>query len=323
MKNNILFSLFLTFAIPSIAQPTLTKCEKYQPNTIMKYYACDPNVPQGDSGANVTWDFSSIAHDTKEMVAVNLSYTDTVYDANIHKLFIYTDTLHLYLNLDSQYTYTIASNKKSYIQPIILKNGKIVSKHNINYLDTLVDSFERKDVGFGRNTIIADGYGTLILPNKTYNNILRIRIEEEFTDTTSWGGLTYHSILYKWYDTAHTSYLLAKQSLIDGTYASIHFLSSETVLDIHEPENVALNFSAGFDANRLVLTGDFHLNRKYQVSVFNEIGQLVYESFFNAESSKISLSHNTPFDYGIYLLRITEVNSNTVPGTFKVLHQTH
>lgn len=277
------------------------------------------HVSMGDSGANITWDFSNVTPLNQSIKAINLSYTDTVYNANIYQLFIQgaNDTTHFYMKVDTAYTFSSAVNIKNTLGPTIWENGRILSKHKISYQDTLVDTFTIKNSGYGYSTIIADGYGTLILPNKTYQNVLRVKIEEEHFDTVG-STSSYKTLTYRWYDTTHTTYLALKSSLADGSYAYMYFLQDEMPLQIVEQSKI--NFNAGFDQNNLVLSGEFKPEKEYSVRLYNSVGQKVFQSAFSSHNSIVSFPIYSSLNIGLYVVHLTQVDNSTLHTTYKVLY---
>jgi len=320
MIRTTLLAILLILPFCSSAQPILTKCEKYQPNTIATHKMYYPyHVSMGDSGANITWDFSNVTPLNQSIKAINLSYTDTVYDANIYQLYMQgaNDTTHFYMKVDTAYTYSSAVNIKNTLGPTIWENGRILSKHNISYLDTLVDTFTIKNSGYGHSIIIADGYGSLILPNKTYHNVLRVKIEEEHFDTMG-STSSYKTITYRWYDTTHTTYLALKSSLADGSYAYMYFLQDEMPLQIAEQSKI--NFNAGFNQNNLVLSGEFEPEKEYSVRLYNSVGQKVFQSVFSSHNSIVSFPIHSPLSLGLYVVHLTKGDYSTLYTTYRVLY---
>jgi|GEM_PF-6867800 len=325
MKLAILSTLLLMQATLCLAQPTLIKCEKYQPNTVFTHHGCDANLNPGNSGPNVTWDYSNMQYTTFTTLAINLAYSDTTYpDANIHQLYFYlntTDTLNLYHKVDSLYTYDVAFKRQKYPTPDIFYNGRIRTRHNITYLDTTIDSFARKGIGNGRTTIIADAYGTLILPTGTFNNVLRVKIEEELTDTVNTGinSYTYHSITYKWYDTVHTTYLLAKSSLVDGRYPGSLMLETERQLNstsVEKYHGEYLKFSASHSYNKITLAGNFVPDNTYHISIINNLGQIIEHTDFRANSNKNTVHINQDIPPGVYIVRVCDEHTINTTRVF-------
>lgn len=87
--------------------------------------------------------------------------------------------------------------------------------------------------GTGMATVEADGFGTLILPHKTYPNTLRIKIIQKQSDIME----QYHSIskttviTYVWFDKNHGSALLKMKETKSQYYSdtNIEYLLSEMI----------------------------------------------------------------------------------------------
>jgi len=93
----------------------------------------------------------------------------------------------------------------------------LFAKRPIKYLDSISDNFKttftRQNMDFegnGKVNIVADGYGTLILPNKKYESVLRVKITQNTTTTIKQYGSKSEMLntTYVWFDNNHTSALL-------------------------------------------------------------------------------------------------------------------
>lgn len=201
------YFILIVFTIISstylFAQPTLTN--KSIPSVGEKYTYSNYDtvgVKQGNAGANVTWDFSKLkklsgADKTINFEIVdpsNTSHADNFKDAT----YAYKQSIE---NTNNAYSYYKSSNDK--IERLgtgfddgaeILSDWELISKFPFTYQNSYTDKFIGKlDVMAdgekmtlnrgGEISVLADGYGTIILPNGTFNNVLRLKITQSIGDT--------------------------------------------------------------------------------------------------------------------------------------------
>jgi hypothetical protein len=231
--------------LPTIlsAQPVISNSESFTLGTILIFQNCNATgVLAGDSGASQTWNFSTL--DTLGGTSVEWMVSP---DSTTHGgLFPTTDLVEKYSNgtfvyvnssadssLLSGYVDTVNNEIIKYSDPVLfalrpITYGTIATK---NYSDSFFSS-SYNYYGQGTATINGDGYGTLILPNGTYNNVLRIKITETESDTAYPSGVVSVTtiISWVWFDGIHTSALLKIDSTHSGTFItkSVEYLSSET-----------------------------------------------------------------------------------------------
>jgi hypothetical protein len=202
-------------------------------------------------------------------------------DANLVER--YSDGRFVYVNKTATENYllgfadTVNDLIMSYPDPMLF------IKRPITYMDTYTDTyttsytaagFELK--GKGTCTVTADGYGTLILPNGTYNNVLRLRIVESQQDTIIQFGTTVNvtTTIHIWFDAAHTSALMKIDSTQASTFSQVEvsFLTSEITgikenLRVINPLHIFPNPATD---KILITTGE-----KGEISLLNSLGQIV------------------------------------------------
>lgn len=308
MKRYLLLVLLSLANLIAFSQPNITMCEKLTPGLIQKFYVCDPNFNTGDSGANVVWDYSSIYYNKASIYTSTIhAFSDTALpDVNIEMRYSHPmyDTSFTYLHIDTTDTYIEASRtQKSKL--IIDDNSYLWGNHKIKYGDTLVDSFTRKDVGYGYVKIIADGYGKLILPNATYNDVIRVKMEMVTEDTTVANDYDDHRYTYRWYDVNHISHLLYRSYSYNGLYAFGYFLESESYVDIKDV-TTALDFNTNLSDNRVLLQGDWNFGEQYSLNITNYIGQKIYSGQFTPNEASVSIQHNQLLTPGIYIITVVD-----------------
>jgi hypothetical protein len=204
MKRNFYLTLILAISIlPLAAQPTLTTADLPVPGlafTLIQDSAYTAAIPAG--GANVTWDFSGLRNLVTDTIGFGAA-AGTPYAA-------YFPTSNMASQADNMtdWTYTTSNSSGFYLDGVA--NPSTVLRFNppslfapvpftynqtrTNIARVVQDTVIVDTSGTSRNirfilhqqsNFLADGYGNLILPNGTFNNILRMKITE----------LTYDSLL--------------------------------------------------------------------------------------------------------------------------------
>jgi hypothetical protein len=115
-------------------------------------------------------------------------------------------------------------------------NSLLQAPSTMRYTDHFTDDFtdEIDYMGFtygggGSLDIVVDGYGTLKLPNHTYNNVLRAKQTSTEIDTVQGQEVTTRNTAYVWFDTYHAAALLTIDSatLNNSPKLSAYYLKSE------------------------------------------------------------------------------------------------
>lgn len=225
----------------SNAQITLTGATSNpvlgQMNTIHTYDAT--TMTEGPAGANVTWDFSTIASQSSASSTVVAPNTLT-YGAP----FLSTSDI-AWGDGNSEAYYEANANKQS-IVGIVQGANDIVDNYVTNPREFLVyplsygtvynETFSGTQdnniaqiqmIRSGTITIEADAHGSLIMPYGTLNNVLRVKIHTVYSDEFMGSVIaTYDDLLYLWYNLNTKHWLLSydvfdlsgTQTIISGYY---------------------------------------------------------------------------------------------------------
>ncbi|MGN6566623.1 MAG: T9SS type A sorting domain-containing protein [Flavipsychrobacter sp.] len=286
--------------ITAQAQLTIHHCEDFMAGTTLRFQQCDPSVLAGNSGASVTWDFSALApmpDTTTEWIVAPAAtaYAAQFPTANLVEkysdgTFVYartnTDSSFLVGYLDTVNGYTIR-----YPDPVLyalrpISYGNIITRAFSNIFRSSSFNFN----GNGSCTITADAYGTLILPNGSFPNTLRLTITQTQSDTVIPGGtVTFTTtVSHIWFDDSHTSALLkidSTQTAV-GSSKTVQYLLSETTavpqiisIDLFcfypNPANDVVNITAPVGS---------------VLSITNTIGQQVISVHTTPNKTALSLS---------------------------------
>lgn len=163
--------------------------------TIHLFVDTAPVLNEGNSGANQTWDFSSLVSANAAVEYDGILSSSTPYAASfpnaeiaMFNLDAYGDSNYNYFTNDSN-VYT--SWGGAFIQQILnYSNPRDILHYPFTFGDTFSDSYSYTspfNSDFGAVEITADGYGILLLPQGAFDNCLRVRevrrdtVEGEFS----------------------------------------------------------------------------------------------------------------------------------------------
>jgi hypothetical protein len=170
-------------------------------------YTCDTiGVTSGSAGAGVTWDFSSLSVDTTDTVMFLSCPTTPYCDSFVGSNLVYfADSVYLYgITSTSGFSAIGAYTAGEYMH---FSNPKSFLSLPMTYNTIYKDTAETYIPSFGltltiTDTLTCDGYGTLMLPGNTYNNVLRVHTFETTKDSM-FIGMPFVSVTttekYTWY----------------------------------------------------------------------------------------------------------------------------
>ena len=289
MKNLALF-LFALISNLVWSQPTITNAEDFAIGTTLKFQKCDPlNVSPGNAGPNQTWDYSNITTLPDTSIEWMLSPSSTTNGS----LF---PTANLVVKVSNgQFTYITKTENENNIvgfidtsasfPPTYYTNPMVIAKRPITYGTIITDTFTLSgSQDLGTVTIEPDAYGTLILPNGTYSNVLRTKISQ----IHPWFSYT----LYAWFDGISNSAIMKMDDLQNVEY----LLSEEISVGISETNPKRdFNFYPNPSSNSFL----FETERPGELVVTNNLGQVVRKSLITTTQTTIS---TTDLANGIYHL---------------------
>jgi hypothetical protein len=189
------FIVLLLCGTSAFAQPAVLNGNNYPPVGYTDTIAGSGQslVPSGSAGANVTWDFSSVVAVKGGMFEVvdpvTTPYTSSYPGANKSlKFTVLSNSSYQYTNLSASKYELIADNVTATTGSNYTPNPKTSIPIPFNYMDVVIDTFQKVGSPVGTVVITYDGYGTLITPFLTLNNIIRSKRD--------FGGSDFY---YEWY----------------------------------------------------------------------------------------------------------------------------
>jgi len=215
MKRRLLYFIpgyMLLLGNAAIAQPTLT-ATGINPVIGESYTINNGNyVSEGSSGANQTWDLSTISGSSGGLTN-NVTPSSTPNGSNFPTSNLAADN-----TTTGSTGYYFTSSSVLQILGAVGGSGSTVItysnyedilhfpfNYNNSYNDQWAASFQSAGYNYyrtGNTTVTADGYGTLITPNGTYTNVMRVHFVQDYQDSTYIGTpyiITYYNDEYIWY----------------------------------------------------------------------------------------------------------------------------
>jgi hypothetical protein len=166
----------------------------------------------GSGGVNQTWNFSSLTSSSTQ--------TDIIVDATTttNASSFPNASFATYTASNSFYNYFSATSSALSIEGYVYgppsnliipySDPQIVLTYPFSMGSTFIDNYSgtytsgpNTIIRTGVDTVTADGYGTLILPNGTFTNALRVLVIDNYADTTSLGApyALFTMTTYNWY----------------------------------------------------------------------------------------------------------------------------
>ena len=207
----------------------------YAKNDLKKFDA-------GASGENIIWNFSnkdepkSIVIETIKSIEGN-KYQNVFKNANTVVNNDDSSCVFIEIKGDTNKIYGFVDEKSGMV--VEYTKPFIALIRPMKYNDSIYCVSERKYeshgydyIGKGIASYVVDGYGKLITPNGTYNDVLRVKSVQDFTDvmTNGYGDMKMIMITYDWYDNIHknaickVSYMEIKSKYFNAEYTTIQYI---------------------------------------------------------------------------------------------------
>ncbi len=263
-------------------------------------------VSPGTSGTGVTWDLSAMTNNSQVTAATTTNSGGAFPTANIKLTqsnggVIYyniSSTKMEVVGIDANGTVFNYSNPATYMQfPV---------NTSYNYTDASASSFTVGGFAFNRTTNTQSEYsgtGTLITPEGTFTNVVRIKSTQTNTDTYSGGTINSSVVAYNWYK-AGVTHELANVSDITGssTSQSAYYTSVPANLGLEESELINLLMFPNPTNGTIYINSDEVISK---IEVYQLSGELAMEQTVNNTSSEMNLSE---LNTGMYLVKVYGTN---------------
>lgn len=314
---------FLLICVSSwvFAQPIITQSNIPQIGDNVTIAICSDPINEGSSGVNQTWDYSGLTESEEQsFMYVDPSITpkaDSFPDANLCGI-----------SWDGSYSYykvgSSALEAVGYVTPvpptdtamIVFDDYEQIVQLPYTYNDDFIDDFDGTSYvpGFGGLAFDgdidfeADGYGTLILPTGTYNNVVRYHFFREQTNYVSgFPSNTQTKEQWAWVSADYRFWLLLMEENFDGFATSELIWYDKTPLSVVTGVNTQEVYDLSVYPNPVMNGG--HINFTWDqdedatVSIYSMEGKLIFERK-NSLTSGMNLLDISTLTSGTYLLKI-------------------
>lgn len=305
MKKLILTISTVIFTFTSFSQITVTTDnnpsigDEFTQHIVSEY---PKGFNAGDSGENVTWDFSSLQSVTTSPVNIQANNNGDYPEANIFFTQQGADTF--FATDEGAFTFYGTSSSGVSIN---YSDGQDQMRFPFTYGDSYSDTFMGTIDIFGQTfdregtvDVTSDGHGTLITPEGSYDNSLRIRIVRN-AEESAFGDVVASTTdtIYFWYE-ENTSFPVATyfRNYSDGdmTGQSFNYLDDASV-SVEENEKISASIFPNPASEEVKVEG--LENQDYTVEVIDLSGKVLRKS---QNEKRVDINE---LESGIYLVRIT------------------
>ena len=228
MKTCFLSACICALSFQSMSQITIESTGSLPTEGVWYYvYNSDTSMSPGPAGEDQTWDFSSF-------ITTDSGVNGYVASGNTPWDYEFPGTSTAIVEGGGIYTYIDPSTALTAIRGIYdsstgrvttFSDPKVVHRFPFTYDNSYVDAWENSGImsekmynKTGVDSVVADGWGKLILPNGTFNQTLRIRTISNFVETVVTGSTsvvvgTTRSESYSWYMPGHPRIFLTSNSV--------------------------------------------------------------------------------------------------------------
>lgn len=226
MKKSLLFPVALLATLSLFAQPTLQNNVFPNVGDVITISEGDTLIVQGSAGANMNWDFSSLAplEGTTSIQYQYVTVASTPYaadfpTANIASKTIEDTVTYSYFKKETNELMLIGAASEGFLNIYTNPNSALKTPLNFNgsFQDDYASVLETGDgvqVNLdGSQTITYDAYGTLKTPLGTFNNAIRTKGISSISFASTFSGIdvlsTTNVTSYDWFVPNHAGPLVS------------------------------------------------------------------------------------------------------------------
>jgi hypothetical protein len=316
MKKQLLSIAALLSAASAIAQPTI-QANQFNyvsvPGFVYKYMSGQTAISPGAAGANVNWDFSTLAGSS----TLNYTTTSCPGDADCgtfpgaNQVVGVSTAAKVYFNKSSnslEEVGELASGTITFSDPMKMMQFPVTFNQAYN------DSYASSGASGSKNGTLSsaiDAYGTLKTPTGTYTNVLRQKIVENATVVSGSTSMQMTITHYYWIAPGIHHYLMAVLSTqitglpvpVPPTYVATYSTQSGTGIADNEALSREVTVYPNPASNKLTIqTTDLDIK---DIEVYNVLGQKMLTHTFSDKSNTASVTiDNLQLAKGCYFLKI-------------------
>lgn len=305
MKNKIpALTFYLFICLKTCAQTTLTGGDLNPlPGQMSVVYQC-PIVSPGISGANQIWDLSGLA----PTATITRSYTSSTIPGATIRQNRNTNGAATSIDLkcdDTGQEIIVQSNETTvvlgYYDP--KKILALPAVYTISHQDYYHASASGTPV-YGELTEVVDGYGTLITPEGTFSNVVRVHLHDNFYVETNLGTNYFTEDTYTWYKAGIKDELASITSITEvgqaPYYESALYLETSTYGLTEEEMGKLVVYSNPVTSNFSIQPSEAAVK---SITITNAEGKLFKCNYKQLTDSIVVDSEQ--LSIGVYFVRLT------------------
>jgi hypothetical protein len=288
IKSIALFGL-LFFAVATNAQPVITSSTSLPPLGYTDTVSVVSTTNFGAAGANVTWNFGSLAAVPNDILHV-VTPVSTPYSSSFptatyalkYTSFSGNTLFYEYSQVNSNAWEILGGGIGSSTSANYSADPRIRFPLPFSYLDTRTDVVQQTGAATYTQTITYDGYGTLIVPGATYNDVVRLKYDNGSTN-----------IGYRWF-TSSPLMLVAFWSNETGKiqFLGKYVLTGQPCNDKYEPNETSNSAKAIEQQN----------NHTAKISTSTDVDWYSFSTTNAKPNIKVTLT-NLPQNYTLTLYK--------------------
>ena len=286
-------------------------------------------VDPGYAGMNQIWDFSKIKFNgTENSNRILSSPTAKLEDVSEYNILLSEGGREYYMNMTStdltEKGYTAKDITMVYSDPVL----KMI------YPFTYGESFTDKYVGSalfqgvtkidlnGDNTVTADAFGTLILPNLTLTNTLRVKVEKTGIEVNPCSSSVVRILKYSWYASGYRYPVLVITTIESKATGQEPVITKSATINVQQPVNTE---TVGGDTEPLPQAANYiavsvypnPFNEKFNFNYFLRKQMPVRIALYDltGKFTKLVLQSNMQAE-GIHTSEIDAVELSLTPGMY-------
>jgi hypothetical protein len=330
----VLLCLFLIIPLFSTAQPTIT-ATGLNPVIGETYNIQNCNfINPGNAGANQTWNLSAMIGtsvvSTSYVAPSSTPHGSSFPNSNI--AWSIPSSSVSYYNASSSamqyYGFAAGSLVMSYANPEDVLHYPFT--YNNSYSDNWNTVYYNGAYTFYRNgttNVIADGYGTLITPEGTYNDVLRVHLVQSYQDSAFIGVpyiATYHNDEYRWYKEGTHIQIATVYSLTvvgSGTTSNASYLISNTAINQPTVSANSTLFYPNPASDHICFNIHLTKNEKIEMVLFNTMSLKMGKIFtWNGVKGENALNMDlNNYPEGVYFAKILVNGTLVSTGRFMII----
>jgi hypothetical protein len=327
MKKIYFSVLFIYACILGQAQYSMTNFHNVAPGDIsISIPVTDTMAQEGPGGANQTWNFSNLNLGTAASASY-VSPSGTPYAASYPNATAATSNGGQYGYLKCNATSYAIEGAAQSSSTVIYSNDQLFLTYPFTYNSVVNDNFSGTIISgtngtlTGSTTTTGDGYGTLMLPGATLNNVLRVKSSYTRTDNFGAYSIDYYSESYIWYSAA------SKYPLLNINRFATIFFGTPTWVKTVSVDASAVGISEIKDEKAFTMfpnpsSGDVFLHVQPALltgeailEIIDVLGKTVYAAPLSAISQpgqELYSFSTMGLEKGIYSVRINSGKNSTV-----------